>query len=160
MRLAILLVFLLVGCKQVPVLPSLTPYKIDIQQGNHVTQEMVEKLKPGMTRSQVKFLLGTPLVVDPFRNDRWDYVYLNYKAGELVEQRRVSVIFEQDKLKRVDGDVVAASPDSSKKDGTSAPPTPAPAKSTSAGDKPSDKPPAAGPGTAAATPAPKVEPAR
>ena len=76
MRLAVALVLLLAGCKQVPVLPTLTPYKIDVQQGNYVTQDMVEKLKPGMTRSQVKFLLGTPLVVDPFRNDRWDYVYL------------------------------------------------------------------------------------
>lgn len=108
MRFAILLVLLLAGCKQVPVLPSLTPYKIDIQQGNHVTQEMVEKLKPGMTRAQVRFILGTPLVVDPFRTDRWDYVYLYYKAGELAEQRRIAVIFEQDKLKHVEGDVVAA----------------------------------------------------
>ena len=75
---------------------------------------LVEKLKPGMTRSQEKFLLGTPLVVDPFRNDRWDYVYLYYKAGELAEQRRISVIFDKDKLKRVDGDVrVLDTPDRS-----------------------------------------------
>ena len=109
MRLTLLLIVLLAGCKQVPVLPSLTPYKIDVQQGNAVTQEMVEKLKPGMTRAQVRFILGTPLVVDPFRKDRWDYVYLYYKAGELTEQRRISVIFEQDKLKHVEGDFVPAS---------------------------------------------------
>jgi outer membrane protein assembly factor BamE len=99
---------LLAGCKQVPMLPTLTPYKIDIQQGNYVDQQMVAKLKPGMTRSQVRFILGTPLVVDPFRTDRWDYVYVLHKAGELIEQRRIAVIFEQDKLKRIEGDVVAA----------------------------------------------------
>lgn len=107
MRPVLLIALVLAGCKQVPVLPSLTPYKIDIQQGNHVTQEMVEKLRPGMTRAQVKFILGTPLVVDPFRNDRWDYVYLYNKAGEITEQRRVSILFENDRLKRIEGDVVA-----------------------------------------------------
>lgn len=152
MRFALALVLLLAGCKQVPVLPSLTPYKIDIQQGNHVTQEMVEKLKPGMSRAQVRFLLGTPLVVDPFRNDRWDYVYLYYKAGELTEQRRVSVIFEDDKLKRVDGDVVAAARDSANKDGAK-PAPPKPAAATEA-----DKKPAAG--AAVVAPAAKAEPTR
>jgi outer membrane protein assembly factor BamE len=105
----ILMIFLLAGCKQVPMLPSLTPYKIDVQQGNYVNQQMVAKLKPGMTRAQVRFILGTPLVVDPFRTDRWDYVYLLNKRGEVTEQRRIAVIFEQDKLKRIEGDVVAAS---------------------------------------------------
>jgi len=108
MRRVILMILLLAGCKQVPMLPTLTPYKIDIQQGNYVDQQMVAKLKPGMTRSQVRFILGTPLVVDPFRTDRWDYVYVLHKAGELIEQRRIAVIFEQDKLKRIEGDVVAA----------------------------------------------------
>ena len=108
MRSVILMILLLAGCKQVPMLPTLTPYKIDIQQGNYVDQQMVAKLKPGMTRSQVRFILGTPLVVDPFRTDRWDYVYVLHKAGELIEQRRIAVIFEQDKLKRIEGDVVAA----------------------------------------------------
>lgn len=108
MRPVLLIALLLAGCKQVPVLPSLTPYKIDIQQGNHVTQDMLGKLKPGMTRAQVKFILGTPLVVDPFRNDRWDYVYLYNKAGEITEQRRISIVFDNDKLKRIDGDVVSA----------------------------------------------------
>jgi outer membrane protein assembly factor BamE len=108
MRRAFLMFFLLAGCKQVPMLPTLTPYKVDVQQGNYVNQEMVAKLKPGMTRSQVRFILGTPLVVDPFRTDRWDYVYLLNKGGEVTEQRRIAVIFEQDKLKRIEGDVVAA----------------------------------------------------
>lgn len=112
MRKTILFVLLLAGCGNTTVLPTLTPYKIDVQQGNYVTQEMVSKLKPGMTRAQVRFVLGTPLVVDPFREDRWDYVYLYRKGGELVEHRRFAVIFKDDKLVRIEGDVVPASADS------------------------------------------------
>lgn len=99
----------LAGCSNVPMLP-LKPYRIDIQQGNFVTQDMVAKLKPGMTRSQVRFALGTPLIVDPFRNDRWDYFYMMHKAGELTEQRAVTVIFRGDELLRIEGDVTAAAP--------------------------------------------------
>jgi outer membrane protein assembly factor BamE len=96
----------LTGCKQAPELPSvLSPYKIDIQQGNVITQEMLSKLKSGMTRSQVKFVLGSPLVIDPFRGDRWDYVSLYQKQGKDVERRRITVIFDDDKLVRIEGDV-------------------------------------------------------
>lgn len=108
MRRLIVLSVLLGGCSAAPILPGLTPYRIDVQQGNHVTQEMVAKLKPGMTRAQVRFVLGTPLVVDPFREDRWDYVYLYNKAGRVTEQRHMSVVFKDDKLVRVEGDVVPA----------------------------------------------------
>jgi outer membrane protein assembly factor BamE len=96
------------GCQKVPVLPGLTTYRIDIQQGNVVTQEMVAKLKPGMTRQQVRFVMGTPPIVDPFHADRWDYVYYLNKRGEIVEQRRLVLYFDGDLLKRVEGDVVAA----------------------------------------------------
>ena len=82
------------------------PYKIDVQQGNYVTQDMVAKLRPGMTRSQVRFALGTPLIVDPFRNDRWDYFYMMHKAGTLTEQRVVTIVFRGDELLRIEGDVV------------------------------------------------------
>jgi outer membrane protein assembly factor BamE len=105
MRKVILVAALLAGCQQLPTLPGLFAHKIDIQQGNYVTQDMVAKLKPGMTRSQVRFALGTPLVVDPFRNDRWDYVYVMQKRGKIVEQRRIAVIFENDALARLEGDV-------------------------------------------------------
>ncbi len=104
---------LLAGCS-FPLLPTLptwsvfTPYKMDIQQGNVVTQEMISKVEPGMTRNQVRFALGTPLIVDPFRSDRWDYVYLYQKGGVTTEQRRIAVIFKDDKLVRIDGDVVPA----------------------------------------------------
>ena len=93
---------------KMPDIPTLTPYKMDIQQGNVVTQEMISKLQAGMTRSQVRFALGTPLVVDPFRENRWDYVYRYDKRGEQIEYRRIVVIFEGDKLVRIEGDVVPA----------------------------------------------------
>jgi outer membrane protein assembly factor BamE len=112
LRVAALIVLLCAGCKEVPTvpMPTLTPHRIDIQQGNVVTQDMVDKLKPGMTPSQVRFILGTPLVVDTFHKDRWDYVYRYEKGGKLVEHRRIIVIFEDDKLVRIEGDVVAAKP--------------------------------------------------
>jgi outer membrane protein assembly factor BamE len=82
-------------------------YKIDTQQGNVVTQEMVDKLKPGMTRGQVRFVLGTPLIVDPFHQDRWDYFYYFKKGRELVGQaRRLTVMFKNDLLVGVNGDLV------------------------------------------------------
>ncbi len=103
----LLLVLAFAGCKQVPDLPAvLSPHKIDIQQGNFVTQEMVAKLKAGMTRAQVRFALGSPLIVDPFRTDRWDYVYLYQKQGRETERRHITAIFDEDKLVRIDGDVV------------------------------------------------------
>jgi outer membrane protein assembly factor BamE len=79
-----------------------------LQQGNVVEQEAVAKLKPGMTRAQVRFLLGTPLIVDPFRENRWDYVYTHKRQGEPLRQRRLTVIFDGDQLVRLEGDVVAA----------------------------------------------------
>jgi outer membrane protein assembly factor BamE len=99
------------------MLPGLSAHKMDIQQGNYVTQDMVDKLKPGMSKSQVRFALGTPLVVDLFHNDRWDYIYVLQKQGRITEQRRIVVLFSDDKLVRIEGDVVpaqAASPPSDK----------------------------------------------
>jgi outer membrane protein assembly factor BamE len=103
-----LIVFFVAGCQQLPVLPTLTPYRMDIQQGNVVTQEMLSKLKPGMTPSQVRFILGTPLVVDAFHKDRWDYVYRYTKAGTVQEHRRIVVIFQDQKLAHIEGDVIPA----------------------------------------------------
>jgi outer membrane protein assembly factor BamE len=95
------------GCQAIgmPTLPSLSAYRIDIQQGNFVTQDMIAKLQPGMSRAQVRFALGTPLVMDPFHADRWDYVYRYEKGGKLIEHRRIFVVFSEDKLLRIDGDV-------------------------------------------------------
>jgi outer membrane protein assembly factor BamE len=90
------------------MLPGLSPYKMDIQQGNYVTQDMVAKLKPGMSKAQVRFALGTPLVVDPFHVDRWDYIYVLQKGGKVAEHRRLIVLFEGERLLRLEGDVTAA----------------------------------------------------
>ncbi|HEY6281660.1 MAG TPA: outer membrane protein assembly factor BamE [Burkholderiales bacterium] len=76
---------------------------MDVQQGNVVTEDMLGKVKPGMTKSQVRFALGTPLISDPFHTDRWDYVYRFRKDGELIEHSRLTVVFEGDKLKTVEG---------------------------------------------------------
>jgi outer membrane protein assembly factor BamE len=84
-------------------------YKMEVQQGNYVTQEMVDQLKPGMTRDQVRFALGTPLLTDIFHDNRWDYVFRRQRSGAReVEERRLSVFFKDDKLDRVEGDVVPA----------------------------------------------------
>jgi outer membrane protein assembly factor BamE len=101
---AILLSVLLAACSSAP---SVKPYRIDIRQGNVVTQEMVAQLKPGLTKDQVRFILGSPLVSDMFHSDRWDYVY-HYQPGQgAVQQRRLTVVFEGGKLARLAGDVVA-----------------------------------------------------
>lgn len=95
----------LVGCGA--AIPTIKPYKMDIQQGNVVTSEMLLKLRPGMTKSQVRFILGTPLLVDSFHSNRWDYFYQLRKQGEIVNQRRVILDFDSEGLlKRVRGDVV------------------------------------------------------
>lgn len=96
------------GCTTWSSLNFLTPYKIDIQQGNVVKQEDVSKLKPGMTRTEVKTILGTPLLSDTFHKDRWDYIFRFRKGGTITEERQFTVVFDDDKLKRVEGDVVAA----------------------------------------------------
>jgi outer membrane protein assembly factor BamE len=88
MKRYLLLLPLLAACSNGPVISGLTPvvtsvitpYRIDVRQGNFVTQEMVAQLKPGLSREQVRFILGSPLVADMFHGDRWDYVY-RYQQG-------------------------------------------------------------------------------
>ena len=81
---------------------------MEIQQGNHVSQEMVSQLKPGMTTDQVRLTLGTPLLTDIFHANRWDYVYWREDETGKRESRKLSVHFQDGKLTRVDGDVVPA----------------------------------------------------
>lgn len=84
-------------------------YKADIQQGNVVTADMVEKLKPGMTRSQVRFVLGTPLVTDTFHPDRWDYIFYQKRGADAAfEPSQLTVIFEGDALARIEGEPTTA----------------------------------------------------
>jgi outer membrane protein assembly factor BamE len=95
------------ACSWVP--RPFTEYKIDIQQGNVLTQDMVAQLRPGLSKDQVRFILGTPVLMDMFHVNRWDYVYRLQKGstGE-VEMRKFSTLFDDDdRLIRVAGDVAA-----------------------------------------------------
>lgn len=96
------------ACSNVPRI--VTEYRIDVQQGNVLTQDMVAQLKPGQTREQVRFILGSPMLSDVFHAQRWDYVY-RFQNGRTnaVESRQFSVFFNQDgRLERVSGDVEGA----------------------------------------------------
>jgi outer membrane protein assembly factor BamE len=78
-------------------------YRIDIQQGNVVVQEQLARVKPGMTKAEVRQALGTPLLTDAFHANRWDYYFSNAKGGREIEKNRITVIFENDKVARVEG---------------------------------------------------------
>lgn len=108
----ILLAMLCVSCGT--ALPTIKPYKLDVQQGNVVTSKMLLQLRPGMTKSQVRFIMGTPLIQDSFHGNRWDYVYQMREGGKIIEQRRVILDFENELLKSVRGDVIPAGGDQSK----------------------------------------------
>lgn len=96
------------ACSSVPRVVN--EYKIDIQQGNVLTQDMVSQLRPGLTKDQVRYILGTPVLMDMFHVNRWDYIYTLKKGntGE-TERRKFSTFFDANgKLSRVSGDVAAA----------------------------------------------------
>jgi len=120
---AAILALLLSGC--------LSVYKVEVQQGNVVTQEMIDKLKPGMTPSQVRFVMGTPLIVDPFHQDRWDYYYYLRRSNETSgESQRVTVVFKNDLLIAVQGNTRIKAGDMAIKESAAKPaPGDAPAKS-------------------------------
>lgn len=103
-----LAIALVAGCATIdtyaPTLRSFGVYKLDINQGNFISQDMVDKLKVGQTRAQVRLILGTPLIVPVFRDDRWDYAYLFNRQGRVVEQRNFTVYFADEKLARWEGD--------------------------------------------------------
>src|SRR3984957_16941041 len=91
-------------------------YRINIQQGNFLDQTAVDQVKAGMTRSQVRYLLGTPMVADPFVKDRWDYIYYLKKGrSRHVDSRRVTVYFDGEKVTKLDkpADAEAAAQDAS-----------------------------------------------
>ena len=96
------------GCSFDSVVGVVDPYRIDVRQGNYVDQEMLSQLRRGMTRDQVRYVLGSPLVVDLFRKDRWDYVYRFRPGRGEVQQRTISLYFAGDALDRVEGDVEVA----------------------------------------------------
>lgn len=112
--LIILLALLCTACGT--ALPTIKPYKMDVQQGNVVTSKVLLQLRPGMTKSQVRFIMGTPLIQDSFHGNRWDYVYQMREGGKVTEQRRVILDFENELLKGVRGDVIPEGSGQSKLD--------------------------------------------
>ena len=94
--LPLLLLLALGGCRFI--------YKIDIQQGNLIDQEMVDDLRPGMTKRQVSLVLGTPAVESPFRQDRWDYVNTTYNGKQRKAKTVLSLEFEDNRLVKIEGD--------------------------------------------------------
>lgn len=81
---------------------SCTMHRVEIQQGNVITSEMVAQLKPGLTREQVQFVMGTASIMDPFHPDRWDYMYILKVGKEKEERRHVAVYFDGDLLQRIE----------------------------------------------------------
>lgn len=81
-----------------------TPYKVDVVQGNFISREQVEMLQPGMGRQQVREILGTPLMVSVFHSDRWEYVFTLKRPDVEVQTRKLTVFFKNNVLERVEGD--------------------------------------------------------
>lgn len=96
------------GCQvlgtYMPVIEQFGVYKLDINQGNYIAQDQVDRLKTGQSKQQVRAILGTPLVVSVFRPEQWDYVYEFKRQGRPLEHRNLAVFFVDDKLARWEGD--------------------------------------------------------
>ena len=103
MRKQLLVALILISLNGCTVFPGV--YKMDVAQGNEVTQEMVDQLRPGMTQSQVRYVMGTPLLTDTFNQNRWDYIYQMVEEDERTEKRRVTLYFENNRLTRLEGDL-------------------------------------------------------
>lgn len=80
-------------------------YKISVQQGNIVTEEMLGQLKPGMTKRQVRFVMGTPLITDTFNPNRWDYYYSMLDPKGKTTQKQITIFFANDRMTHYTGDV-------------------------------------------------------
>jgi outer membrane protein assembly factor BamE len=104
LRNTVILSAVFLGACSVPSLQFPGVYKVPIQQGNIITQDMIDQLRPGMTRRQVIFVMGTPMVRDPFHQDRWDYVYNYQPGGGTRGQEMVTIYFEDDVLTQITGD--------------------------------------------------------
>ena len=99
--------FGLAGCESLQssenFLGLITPYKVEVVQGNVVTKEQVDAIKPGLSRAQVRDILGSPLLTDLFHADRWDYVFTIRRQGTEPQSRRIVVLFDGDKMKSIEG---------------------------------------------------------
>jgi len=121
MRLRFFRLFFVVGalvcagaCTSTPTVSRLInlvrPYRPDVQQGNVVTRDMVEQLRPGMTRDQVRFMLGTPMLRDVFHADRWDYPYVLLRGTGEQQMRKLVVFFADGRLSKFESDPMPAEP--------------------------------------------------
>lgn len=99
----------LVGCTFLEKVPSIKSlpfvHKIEVQQGNVITQDMVSQLKRGMDKKKIKFIMGNPIIKDTFNSDRWDYLYTFHIGEGQVKKRVVTLVFEKDLLDKIEGDV-------------------------------------------------------
>jgi outer membrane protein assembly factor BamE len=102
----------LTGCSTVSSIGDVIPrslertslfYKMDVQQGNSVDQAMINRLQPGMSKTQVQYVMGTPMLVDVFHLDRWDYYFSLHKGSGEKEQRQLSLYFQDNRLLRIEG---------------------------------------------------------
>ena len=109
--LALACVPVLAGCG-IPRALGIAPYKIDVQQGNYVSQDQLALVKEGMSKEQVRQILGTPLLTDIFHAERWDYLYTLATSDGKKEQRGLSLFFEDGKLARIDGQAAPPRPTS------------------------------------------------
>ena len=99
--LIVLVGYCLIGCSNMQF-PGI--YRLPIEQGNIITQEMIDQLKPGMSRSQVEYIMGTPLIKDSFNEERWDYVYSLRRGNLKREQKSMTIYFDDDKMTSFSGD--------------------------------------------------------
>lgn len=101
---ALMFALLLSSCGTVTSFAFPGVYRLNIPQGNVITQEMVDQLRPGLTKRQVNFILGTPLIKDTFDQDRWDYIYSFQPGGGERVQERLTLFFENGQLTHFTGD--------------------------------------------------------
>lgn len=80
-------------------------YKLTVQQGNVLTQDLVNKIQPGMSKRQVRYALGTPLLIDVFHDNRWDYIAQQTRGRQILEHKHIALFFENDQLVRIEGDL-------------------------------------------------------
>lgn len=161
---------LLAGCSSLGLGDRLTgvfsPYKVEVVQGNFISREQVEALRPGMTRQQVRDVLGTPLVSSLFHSDRWDYIFTLKRQGVEPQQRKLTVHFKGDAMERAEGDPMpseaefVATLDNRRKSGTIPPLEASEEKLRAASGKPAAAASAASPppATAPAASYPPLEP--
>lgn len=109
MRLGLILVIVLLSAC------VLRPYKVTVQQGNVISEQGLKQLKVGMSKTEVQKLMGTPLHVDPFNPDAWDYIYRLQKPYKPLEERIVSVYFENDQVIRIEDRTIAKEKTKSKR---------------------------------------------